>query len=90
MNVVTIYSLSWLLSVFLRIAVEGVLFLPTTTTSIVGEPVNKHCCHVLWNLQSHSLQATSLYKDCYSAHDEPYDVDQLVVKYYCSCVNRGF
>ena len=21
---------------------------------------------------------------------EPYDVDQLVVKYYCSCVNCGF
>ena len=40
------------------------------------------------NLQSHRLQATSLHKDCHSA-GEPYDVDQLVVKYYCSCVNCG-
>ena len=36
--------------------------------------------HVPCNLQAHSLQGTSLHKDCLSA-GEPYDVDQLVVKY---------
>ena len=28
-------------------------------------------------------------RDCHNA-GEPCDVDQLVVKYYCSCVNCGF
>ena len=40
-------------------------------------------------MQAHSLQATSLHEDRHSA-GEPYDVDQLVVKYYCSCINYGF
>ena len=35
-------------------------------------------------LQAHSFQATSLHKDCNSAA-EPYDVDQLVVKYCVAC-----